>query len=152
MAHPHLLIFTLDGQRYALSLDNVAQVTRAAALTPLPQAPGIVLGILDLHGEIVPVVNLRKRFRLPERGIRSDDLFLLARTAKRRLILVVDATDGVVDAADCTATSADDIVSGMEFVAGVTRTAQGLVLIHDLETLLFPDEEKLLQEALEQAI
>lgn len=146
----HLLIFTLDGQRYGLSLENVAQVVRAAAITPLPDAPEIVLGILDFHGEIIPVVNLRRRFRLPERELRSDDLFLVAHTRRRRLALVVDGTEGVSGEA-CGVVPCDDMVTGAGLLSGVTRTDQGLVLIHDLETLLFPQEERLLDRALEQA-
>jgi purine-binding chemotaxis protein CheW len=149
---PHLLIFTLDRQRYALRLDSVAQVLRAAAITALPQGPEIVLGILDLHGDIIPVINLRKRFRLPERGIRSEDQFVVARSSRRTVALVVDATEGIVEEGERAVIAPDDIVAGMGYLEGVIRTQEGLVLIHDLETLLFPEEEKRLAQALEQAL
>jgi purine-binding chemotaxis protein CheW len=135
--------------RYALKLESVARVLRAAAVTPLPHAPEVVLGVLDLHGDIIPVISLRKRFGLPGRSIRSDDLFIVARTATRTVALTVDETEGVVEEANVVAP--DEIVTGTSFLAGVTRTAEGLVLIHDLETVLFPDEEQLLAQALEQA-
>ncbi|WP_328760422.1 chemotaxis protein CheW [Geomonas azotofigens] len=142
-------MFALDGKRFALSLDQATRVVRAAALTPLPHAPDIVLGILDLQGEVIPVINLRKRFRLPERGIGCDDQFVIARTGRLTLALHVDATEGVCEQAAGALLPAEEIVSGTEFLAGVTRTAEGLVLIHDLDTLLFPDEETQIRAALE---
>lgn len=147
---PHLLIFALDGQRYALRLENVTRVIRAAALTPLPQAPEIVLGILDLQGDVIPVINLRKRFRLPERAVCSEDQFVVARAGKLTLALAVDGTEGVVEQSDQEVIQPEAIIAGTEYLSGVTRTADGLVLIHDLENLLFPSEEELIAQALEQ--
>lgn len=147
---PHLLIFTLDRQRYALALDTVQRVVRAAALTELPQAPDIVLGVIDLSGEIVPAVSLRRRFRLPERELDCDDQFVVARAGRRTVALVVDGTEGVVDRSELEVVAPEEIAPGTAFVEGVFRSGEGLVLIHDLGTLLFPDEEALLACALER--
>lgn len=147
---PHLLIFNLDRQRYALRLDAVQRVVRAAAITPLPQAPEIVLGILDLQGQIIPVINLRKRFRLPERELRSEDQFVVARSAALTLALAVDGTESVIEASESPVIAPDDIMTGVAFLEGVTASEAGLILIHDLETLLFAAEEELLARALEQ--
>lgn len=144
----HLLIFALDGQRYALPVAAVDRVVRAAALTPLPKAPDIVLGVLDLQGEIIPVINLRKRFRLPERPIGCDDHFLVARTRKFPVALAVDSTHEVVQLHPETVVTPEAIVPGTGHICGVTRDADGLVLIHDLDTLLFPDEERQIEKAL----
>ena len=126
------------------------RVVRAAAITALPEAPEIVLGILDLQGRIIPVINLRKRFRLTERETRSEDQFVIARTGTLTLALVVDSAQSVIDGAELTVTAPDEILTGMGYLEGVTRTEEGLVLIHDLETLLFASEEELLAQALDQ--
>ena len=144
---PHLLIFTLDDRRYALRLDAVERVIRAAATTPLPGAPEIVLGILDLQGRVIPVINLRKRFRVQERGVRSSDQFVVAVSGALTVALAVDGTDGVLEPGR-EMIDTEKIVAGMGFLEGVTRTEDGLVLIHDLERLLFAEEEELLARAL----
>ncbi|ACH39044.1 scaffold protein CheW associated with MCPs of class 40H [Citrifermentans bemidjiense Bem] len=144
----HLLIFALEGQRYALPVSAVVRVVRAAALTPLPKAPEIVLGILDLQGEIIPVINLRKRFRLPERPIGCDDQFLVVRTSNFPVALAVDNTQEVVQLDPDAVVEPEDIVRGTDYLSGVTRNEGGLVLIHDLDTLLFPDEEQQIAKAL----
>lgn len=127
----------------------VTRVIRAAAPTPLPQAPDVVLGVLNLHGEVIPVINLRKRFRLRERAVGCDDQFIIARTGTLTLGLAVDATEGVVEPSTGILDPAW-IVSKTEQLAGVLRTAEGVVLIHDLEALLFPAEEAQIARALEQ--
>jgi len=146
---PLLLIFTLDEQRYALRLATVERVVRAAAITP-SQGPEIVLGVLDLQGQVIPVINLRKRFRLPEREIRTSDQFVIARAKLLTIALVVDSAEGVLEETDEAVIPSDDILAGMGYLEGVTRTEDGLVLIHDLASLLFPEEEELLARALEQ--
>lgn len=123
---------------------------RAAAPTALPRAPEVVLGVLDLQGEIIPVVNLRKRFRLPEKEIGCEDQFVVARTARFRVALAVDGTSGVQACDAETTVEPEAIVEGTAYLSGVTRSASGLVLIHDLDTLLFPAEEEQIAQALSQ--
>ena len=145
---PYLLVFTLDDQQYALRLDAVERIVRAAAITSLPKAPAIILGILDIQGEVVAVINVRKRFRRPERELRPTDQFIIARARSLMVALPVDAAQSVVAEAESGHMAADDILAGLEYVAGVTRTAEGLVLIHDLDTFLSLGEEQLLLEAM----
>ena len=143
------MVFTLDEQQYALRPNDVERIVRAAAVTPLPKAPDIILGILDIQGEVVPVINMRKRFRHPERKIRPADQFIIARARSLKVALMVDAAQSVIDDAGTGHIAADDILAGMEYVTGVTRTEDGLVLIHDLDKFLSPGEEELVREAME---
>jgi len=78
-----LVVFTLDDRRYGLALSAVERAVRMVDVTPLPQAPQIVLGVVNVQGRVVPVVNLRRRFRLPERDFALADQLLIARTARR---------------------------------------------------------------------
>jgi len=59
-----LLPFHLDDQRFAVPLPASVRVERAVAITPLPKAPDIVMGIINFHGQIIPVVNIRSRFNM----------------------------------------------------------------------------------------
>ncbi|MBI4530070.1 MAG: chemotaxis protein CheW, partial [Candidatus Latescibacteria bacterium] len=78
-----LVVFTLDEQRYALHLSAVERVVCSVEVTPLPKAPEVVLGVINVQGQVLPVVNIRKRFQLPERGITLTDHFIVAQTARR---------------------------------------------------------------------
>jgi purine-binding chemotaxis protein CheW len=129
----------------------VERVVRVVEVTPLPQAPDIVLGVVNVQGRVIPVVNPRRRFRLPERDIALSDQLVIAHTTRRPVALVVDAVTGVLEYSGREAVGARDIVPGMEYVEGVVKLADGLVLIHDLDRFLSLDEVTALDRAIESA-
>ena len=143
-----LLVFTLDQQRYALRLSAVDRVVRMIEITSLPKAPDIVLGIINVGGRIVPVVNTRKRFRLQERETGLSDQLIIASTVTRSVALLVDATTGVIERPGNWLIRAEKIVPGLEYVEGVIKLEDGMVLVHDLGRFLSLDEEKALYEAM----
>ena len=143
-----LVLFRLDEQHYALHLPAVERVIRAVEVTPLPKAPEIVLGVINAHGQVIPVVDVRKRFRLPEREMELDDHIMIARTPKRLLALPVDSVEGVVAYPEEQMVVSEKIVPGMEYVEGVLKLPDGLILIHNLEKFLSLKEEKALDSAM----
>lgn len=146
-----LLVFGLDDLRYALRLPTVQRVIRIVEITPLPDGPNVVLGVINLHGQIVPVVDIRQRFHLPQREARLSDQLIIAQTTKRTVALVVDAVAGLAERSDNVVTFAEKIVPGLDYVEGVVKLEEGLVLIHDLDAFLSLDEEDALEQALEKA-
>ena len=95
-----LVVFRLDEQRYALPLAVVERIVRAVEMTPLPNAPAIVLGVIDVAGRgSCPCSTFGDRFGLPEREIRPADQFLIAQTAQRTVVLVIDEAQGVIERA-----------------------------------------------------
>ena len=144
-----LVVFRLDRRRYALPLAVVERVVRAVEVTPLPKAPRIVLGAISMHGRVLPVLDVRQRFGLPMREIRPADWFLVADTARRTVVLVVDDSEGVVDRPQADIVVSTQIVPGLDDFPGVVRLDDGLVLIHDLERFLSLDEARALEEAMD---
>src|SRR5262245_7366526 len=71
------LIFKLEGHQYTLPLSKVDRVVSAVYVTPLPKASEVVLGIINIQGQVIPVINLRKRFRLSEREVEPSDQFII---------------------------------------------------------------------------
>lgn len=147
-----LVVFKLDDQRYALPLAVVERIVRAVEVTALPDAPRIVLGMIDVGGRVLPVLNIRRRFGLAEREVSPDDQYLIARTVRRRVVLVVDEALGVIEHSQAAVITPAQIVPGVELLQGVVRLDDGLVLIHDLEKFLSLDEVRALDKALDQEI
>jgi purine-binding chemotaxis protein CheW len=143
-----LVLFRLDDQRFALALEAVERIVRAAEITPLPNAPSIVLGVLDVEGRVLPVLNLRRRLGLPERDLAPNDQFVLARTATRSVALVVDEALGLIELPPDGIASAEQIAPGLDPIRGVIQLPDGMALIHDLDRFLSLDEERVLDEAL----
>jgi len=144
-----LVTFRLDDRRYALALAKVERVLPMVDIAPFPKAPDIVSGVFDLHGELVPVLNVRRRFRLPDRAPTSRDQLIIAQTRGRRVALAVDAVEGVIERPAGERVDAETIAPGLEYLQGVTRLdPHGLVFIHDLDTFLSLDEQRTLTEVL----
>lgn len=146
-----LVVFALQGQRYALRLAAVERIVAVAAITALPSAPTIVMGIVNVQGRVIPVVDVSKRFGLPGRDIELSDRLIVARPSRRPVALLVAAVFGVIDCAQAQITAAGRILTHAQYVEGVVKLDDGLVLIHDLDTFLSPLEETQLQQALTPA-
>ena len=145
----HLIVFALDRQRYALPLPVVDRVVRMVAITPLPKAPDIVLGVVNIQGRVIPVIDMRRRFRLPEREIALTDQLVVAHTVRRPVALVADAVQDVITCAEQSLIAAENILPQVEYVKGVVKLTDGLILIHDLDKFLSLEEESSLDQALE---
>lgn len=144
-----IIVFILDDQRYALPLREVDRVVRMVAITQLPKSPDIILGVVNFKGQVIPVINMRRRFSLPEREVALSDQLVIAHTVRRTVAL---AADTVLDVIACPAQSvvaAENILPGIEYVEGVVKLTDGLILIHDLDKFLSLKEESSLDHALE---
>jgi purine-binding chemotaxis protein CheW len=147
----HLVTFTLDEHRYALRLSAVERILRAVEAEPLPQAPEIVLGVINLQGRILPVVNIRKRFHLAGREVGLTDHLIIAHTSKRAVALIADSVTGVSELPEQEVIASDEILPGLEYVEGVVRLQDGVLFIHDLDRFLSLEEERSLEAALERS-
>lgn len=147
-----LLMFRLGEQRYALPLEAVDRIVHAVEVTPLPGAPVIVLGAIDVHGCVIPVLSIRRRFGLVQPEIAPGDQFVLARAAQRPVALVIDEAQTVMEIPSDGILDPARIAPGVGQFRGVLRLEDGLVLIHDLESLLSLDELSALDQAMGQEI
>jgi len=145
-----LVLLTVDAQTYALHLEAVDRIVRMVEVTPLPGAPEVVEGVVNIQGEVVPVVSIRRRLGLAHRGVGVSDSLVVARARARRLAIIAESVLGVVERPADAVVSTSDISQGIEHIEGVLKTSDGLVLIHDLDRFFSPEEEQSLDLALER--
>ena len=143
-----ILIFELAEQRYAIPLRSVREVVRAVAITSLPTAPAVIEGIINVRGTLVPVFDLRARFGLPPKVLEPSDHLIIAWAQSRLVALRVDHADWMIDIGADELQDAATIVPQAEYVDGVAKLPDGLVLIHDLDTFLSEAESEALDAAL----
>ena len=136
METPHYLVFDLEDQRYALALSTVLKVIRAVEFTYLPEAPENLLGLINLGGEIIPVLDIRKRFHLPNHEIDLNDRIIICKGSVRTIAFVADVVEGVVQFAPEELDEAVHILPEMEhYIEGVGKINDDTVLIYDLDSL-----------------
>ena len=94
------LTFRLDNQEYGLPIIEVQEIKGWTNITPVPNAPEHMLGVLNLRGTIIPVVDLRKRFGLQHSGQNEFAVIIVVNMGDRLAGLVVDSVSDVVIAGD----------------------------------------------------
>jgi len=129
------LTFRLGGGEYALAVADVREVLSMVALAQVPEAPPWLVGMLNLRGWVVPVLDLRLRLGLPARPIGLDTPVIVAQCVNRPVGLIVDeVTEVLTLAAD--ALSAPDALAGEAHpILAVARTADRLILLLDLQRI-----------------
>ncbi|CAK0778786.1 Chemotaxis protein CheW [Gammaproteobacteria bacterium] len=131
-----LVVFLLDEQRYAVALNRVQRTIRVVAITPLPKAPPLLLGLIDLNGVAIPVMNARACLNHPPRTVRLSDHLLIATVGQQRVALLVDEILGVLEGVPEDLTPADTILAKLDLVVGTAKHPDGLILIINLDRLV----------------
>jgi len=135
-----LVVFALDDQFYALYLTAVVRVIPAVEITALPKAPDIIIGVINVQGQIIPVVDVRKRFKLPKQELTDTDQFIIANTHDRAVVIIADKVNGTIEYSTQDQVQAEKIAPGLDYIDGVVKLEDGMVLIHDLDKFLSLDE------------
>ncbi|NBT12956.1 MAG: chemotaxis protein CheW [Planctomycetia bacterium] len=134
--------FDLDGQQYLLRIERIQEIITPGPLTRLPEVPAYVLGVSNLRGAIIPVVDLRRLFGLAPRDVDADTRTIVAVVGDRTVGCMVDAVSHVIRLPADRVSSATEAMpeSGPRFVAGFARVGEGLAIVLDVDELLAPDK------------
>jgi purine-binding chemotaxis protein CheW len=144
-----LLLFEVGGQRFALWAREVEHLVRATAIAALPSAPAIIDGVVNVHGEIVPVVDLAARFGLPRSPLSPAQHFIFARAGARRVALRVDRAVELIAVLRCDIKPPGQVAPGASHVAGIAAIPGGVIVIQDLGQTLSLEDLARLDAALE---
>lgn len=135
-------VFRLDEQRYALKLEAVEKVVRVVELISVPESINYLMGLINVEGRIIPVFDIRTRFRLKPREIDLEDRIIISPTSTGVIAVIVDEVQGIADFKKDDIRDAKDIYPNMDiFVEGVWRSGDDTVLIYDVDKL-FPSLSK----------
>ena len=143
-----LLTFSVDKYEYALPYAIVERVVRAVEITPLPNSAEIIEGIINVHGLVIPVINLRKKMGLPVKELELSDKFIITKTSKRTVALIVDDIQEIIEAEEDDIVSMKRIIPNPKMFKGTVKLKDNLVLIYDTDKFLSKREEANLQEVL----
>lgn len=131
-----VVVFALDDLRFALSMNAVERVVRAVEVSPIPDSPKGVLGVVNVHGRIMPVYDVRARFGLEPREVRLTDHLVIAHTANSEVAVLVDAAVDVVATGSASTPTMADALPGLHSVEGLVMQGDQIVPIQDLNRFL----------------
>ena len=127
--------FRLAHLTFGIEVDRVQEVLRSQALTPVPLAHEVVRGLINLRGQIVTAIDLRRRLDLPEREAGEEPMNIVVRTSGGELSLLVDAIGDVVDVAEATFEGPPETLDGVarELITGTYKLDDRLLLVLDTD-------------------
>ncbi len=146
-----VVVFSLEEQRYALPLHTVERVLPMVWISPLPKAPVVVVGVVNVHGQILPTLDIRSRFGLPAREWGPDDRLVVVRLSRSSIALPVDEVLGVFDVDVRESRTEPWLQSDVRPLSGIVSLPDGLLYLCNLESFLSLSEEHQLSAALEKA-
>jgi len=148
------LIVGLGREEYGMDILAVREIRGWTPVTRIPQAPHYVLGVLNLRGSIVPVLDLRLRFGLPGEEYTHTTVTVIVTVAGRLFGVVVDNVSDVLDVAGTAVRPVPDMGTTVdtEYLKGLTSAAERMVLLLDVDKLLQPQGAQMLEAALPAAI
>lgn len=142
-----ILLVRLGDVQVGLPALAVREIVRAVAIAPLPGAPPIVEGVVNLRGRIVPVVDVRRRLGMPSVELAPDQFMVALDLPDRAIAIRVDDVEDVIDVDEASLEKPASISPALARLAGVASTESGAVVLYDVATFLDAAE----REALDQA-
>jgi len=130
--------FRLMDDLYAIDIMRIKEIIRPQKLTTLPKAPSFIDGVINLRGNVIPVVDLRKRFDMPPRPENSAMRLLIIKIASQSIGLVVDDVTEVITVQAKDIKPPPTVTDGMavNYLLGVCLSADALVMLLDIDRLL----------------
>jgi purine-binding chemotaxis protein CheW len=141
-----LVTFQLGEELYGINIMDVKEIVRVQAIRAIPNAPTYVEGIFNLRREIIPIINLHKRFHLKKVAASEEDEllsgFIILDIDGMKLGVIIDRVSRVVTIEKEEIQPPPQMVSGIgaEYIQGVVRQEKGYLIILDIRDLFNPKE------------
>lgn len=141
-----LVTFQLGAESYGIDIMIVDGIVKVEETRSIPNAPSYVDGIFNLRGEIIPVINLHKRFQIRRAELSEEDLllsgFIIIKIGGMKLGIIIDKISRVISVDLSKMQLPPQMLSGIgaEYIQGVFTREEGYLILLDIERLFDPRE------------
>ncbi|KXZ40191.1 purine-binding chemotaxis protein CheW [Alkalithermobacter thermoalcaliphilus JW-YL-7 = DSM 7308] len=145
MAEKKYVIFKLNKEEYGVDIMTVKEVSEFKEATKVPNTPSFVEGIINIRGDVTPIINLKKRFNLKENENEASRIIVV--NIKDKLVgFLVDDASQVVSIDENSIDPPPEIVSGVDkkYIQGIGKLGDKMIIILDLEKVLSEEEKEVL--------
>ena len=147
-----LVTFQLGNEFYGIDIMDVEGIVRVQDVRSIPNAPYFVEGIFNLRGDIIPVINLHKRFHLQNAKLTEEDRllsgFIIIRFDNMKMSIFIDKVSRVVSVNMNEIQAPPQLISGIgaEYINGVVHRETGYLIILDVRRIFNPKELKIIDK------
>ncbi|MDH5471823.1 MAG: chemotaxis protein CheW [Gammaproteobacteria bacterium] len=140
--HRQCVTFQLDAETYGINVMLVQEVLRVTDIAPVPGAPSYVVGIINLRGNVVTVIDTRMRFGLSPKEMDDSTRIVIIESDKQTVGIIVDSVSEVVDIYSNEIETAPNVGNDetARYIEGVVSRGDELLILIDLNKLLTEDE------------
>ena len=144
-----LVVFQLGAELYGCEISRVHEIIRLQSVTKVPRAPAFVEGVINLRGKVIPVVDLRRRFGLPTADHTRASRIVVVEIGDQVVGIVVDGVSEVLRVNSAIVEPPSPVVAGIdsEYLHGIAKLADRLVILLDLDRILAREERRELEVA-----
>jgi purine-binding chemotaxis protein CheW len=142
-----LIVFRLANEAYGVDIGQVQGIERIQRITRVPHTPAFVEGVINLRGQVTPVLTLRTRFGLEPAEHTKETRIVVVRMDDAWVGLVVAAVDGVLRITSDQVEPPSELVASVdaEYLRGIAKVADNLLILLDLQKVLTWQEVKVLE-------
>lgn len=145
-----LVCFNIGDEFFGVDILMVQEIIRSTPITPIPDSPSFIEGVINLRGNIIPVIDLRKRLDLSGLNISEEKIWIIILKVNGRTTgFIVDFVNKVMKINREDIKAPPDIVSAglkSQYISGVCNTEKGLLVLLDFSRILIIEEMKKLKE------
>jgi len=153
-AEMQLVVFELGDESYAVDISRVQDINRMQEITEIPHAPESVVGVINLRGRVIPVIDLRKRFGLPEAVHTKDTRIVVVHLEGNLIGVIVDAVSQVLRIPADIVEPPSPVLAGVDskYLRGIAKLDDKLVILLDLDFVLSRREQEAISEVLAEEV
>jgi purine-binding chemotaxis protein CheW len=142
-----LVVFQLGAELYGVEISRVHEIIRLQTVTRVPRAPSFVEGVINLRGKVIPVVDLRRRFGLVSAEHTRASRIVVVEIGDQVVGIVVDGVSEVLRVNGATIEPPSPVVASLdsEYIHGIAKLPERLVILLDLDRVLARDERRALE-------
>ncbi|RPI97093.1 MAG: purine-binding chemotaxis protein CheW [Spirochaetales bacterium] len=133
------VIFTLGDKEYGVDISEVREVIRLRPITRIPDTADFVEGVISLRGKVVPLINLRVRLGMDKTVLPKTGRIIITRVDSHSVGVIVDSVADVVSLDQASVTPPDEMLKDAEYLVGVARIGERLIIMTDIGKLLRGD-------------
>jgi len=131
-----IVVFAIEGQRYALPIDVVQEIQQIVAVSEIPDDSGAVVGVINVRGAVVPVMDLRRMLGMAQRPYDLQTPMVFVRSPRGIVSLVVDEVEDVMEVPEGSMQAPSSVFALADRLLGVCRLDSGPVFVFDVERLV----------------
>jgi purine-binding chemotaxis protein CheW len=143
-----LVTFNISNEEFGIDILRVQEIIRTMEITKVPRSPDFVEGVINLRGKVIPIIDLRKKFNMESHEHDNQTRIIVVELQGMVVGFVVDGVSEVLRIKSSTVEPPPPVVSGVdsEFISGVGKLEDRLLILIDLDKLLSRDEQRGLGE------